>query len=240
MAANKMVWMAVAVVLAVGAGYLALSRGSQVEWVASEQALAGTTAASADVRPAAGPSVASRPLAGGASSAEIARKYQCPSERLDCKQNPNVAATQTEAEWLVTHGYPTLEQIRDLKTRSTADYKAEYQRTGSKVAESLYAMSLAENGEALEAAGVMALSAQTGNVYAYYVLSDIYRRTEEIANLVTSAAYLRAAYLAGDIRAGTKYAERFGHLSPMENSLADEEAYELFKNFGKGRNYPRP
>ncbi|MBD9378328.1 hypothetical protein [Pseudoxanthomonas sp. PXM04] len=165
---------------------------------------------------------------------------QCPSDTEDCERNPNVAATPEEARWLLTHGYPTVKQIQDLRTRSTADYREEYQRTGSKVAQSLYAMSLALDGEARTAIGLLWQGAAQGNVYAFHLLSDLYRRTEELANLITSAAYLRAAYLAGDSRAADRYAYQFGMLSPPENLLADKEAFRLFTTYGQGRNYPRP
>ena len=175
-----------------------------------------------------------------AESPDVFRRYQCPPETGNCERNPNVAATPEEAQWLLTHGYPTVKQIQDLRTRSTADYREEYQRTGSKVAQSLYAMSLALDGEARTAIGLLWQGAAQGNVYAFHLLSDLYRRTEELANLTTSAAYLRAAYLAGDSRAADRYAYQFGMLSPPENLLADKEAFRLFTTYGQGRNYPRP
>ena len=141
---------------------------------------------------------------------------------------------------MVEHGYPTVKQIEDIRTRSTADYQEEYERTGSKVAQSLYGISLAMNGDARMAIGLLSDGAAHGNIYAFYVLSEIYRRTEELANLTTSAAYLRAAYLAGDYRAADRYAYQFGILSPPENLVADKEAFQLFKTFGRGRNSPRP
>ncbi|MBB3274842.1 MULTISPECIES: hypothetical protein [unclassified Pseudoxanthomonas] len=174
------------------------------------------------------------------SSSVVFQHYQCPPGMEDCERNPNVAATPEDAQWLLTHGYPTVKQIQDLRTRSTADYREEYQRTGSKVAQSLYAMSLALDGEARTAIGLLSQGAGQGNIYAYHLLSDLYRRTEELANLITSAAYLRAAYLAGDSRAADRYAYQFGILSPPENLLADKEAFRLFKTFGRGRNYLRP
>lgn len=173
-------------------------------------------------------------------SSDVLRRYQCPPETKDCERNPNVASTPEEAQWLLTHGYPTVKQIEDLRTRSTADYREEYMRTGSKVAQSLYAMSLALNGQARTAIGLLSDGAKQGNIYAFHLLSDIYRLTDELANLTTSAAYLRAAYLAGDSRAADRYAYQFGILSPPENLVADKEAFQLFKIFGRGRNYLRP
>jgi hypothetical protein len=175
-----------------------------------------------------------------AASSTIFQHYQCPSGTADCERNPHVAATPEEALWMVEHGYPTVKQIEDIRTRSTADYQEEYERTGSKVAQSLYGISLAMNGDARMAIGLLSDGAAHGNIYAFYVLSEIYRRTEELANLTTSAAYLRAAYLAGDYRAADRYAYQFGILSPPENLVADKEAFQLFKTFGRGRNSPRP
>lgn len=175
-----------------------------------------------------------------ATPSSLLQRYQCPPGAEDCERNPNVASTPEEAQWLLTHGYPTVKQIQDLRTRSTADYRLEYQQTGSKVAQSLYTMSLAADGEARTAIGLLWQATAQGNIYAFHLLSDLYGRTEELANLITSAAYLRAAYLAGDHRAADRYALRFGILSPPENLLADKEALRIFKDFGQGRSDLRP
>lgn len=133
-----------------------------------------------------------------------------------------------------------MDQIRDLGSRTTADYESEYRRTGSKVAQTLWALSLSTNNEVRNAIGVLSEGTQHGNVFAYYVLSDIYMRAPDFANLITSAAYMRAGYLAGDKKLGTIYANKYGHLSPPEHALADKDAYDIFTKLGKGKNYPRP
>lgn len=238
MAANRRIVTLVVTALLVGAGCWLLVRGG------SEQAGQNTSLiekelaseASTPLEPLPLPVNATRP----AVSSNLLQHYQCPPGAEDCERNPNVASTPEEAQWLLTHGYPTTKQIQDLRTRSTADYREEYERTGSKVAQSLYAMSLALDGEARTAIGLLSTGAGQGNIYAFHLLSDLYRRTEELANLITSAAYLRAAYLAGDSRAADRYAYQFEILTPPENLLADKEAFRLFKIFGRGRNYPRP
>jgi len=238
MAANNKIAMLVVTALLVGSGYWFFFRedGEQATPTTSslEQEFEQKAAAPLEALPR----VASASMPAGSSSVFL--RYQCPPETKDCERNPNVASTPEEAQWLLTHGYPTVKQIEDLRTRSTADYREEYMRTGSKVAQSLYAMSLALNGQARTAIGLLSDGAKQGNIYAFHLLSDIYRLTDELANLTTSAAYLRAAYLAGDSRAADRYAYQFGILSPPENLVADKEAFQLFKIFGRGRNYLRP
>lgn len=238
MAANKKIAMLVVTALLIGAGCWLFLLGDNEETghvdspLESELALEGAM----PLEPLPLPMDATRP----AVSSNLLQHYQCPPGAEDCERNPNVASTPEEAQWLLAHGYPTAKQIQDLRTRSTADYREEYERTGSKVAQSLYAMSLALDGEARTAIGLLSTGAGQGNVYAFHLLSDIYRRTEELGNLTTSAAYLRAAYLAGDSRAADRYAYQFEILTPPENLSADKEAFRLFKIFGHGRNYPRP
>ena len=238
MASNKAVMALVVVASILGAGYWFSAR--------EDGERAGQANASLDqgfVQRKPTPSEAAPRIVSAsipAESPDVFRRYQCPPETGNCERNPNVAATPKEAQWLLAHGYPTVKQIEDIRTRSTADYQEEYERTGSKVAQSLYGISLAMNGDARMAIGLLSDGAAHGNIYAFYVLSEIYRRTEELANLTTSAAYLRAAYLAGDSRAADRYAYQFGILSPPENLVADKEAFQLFKTFGRGRNYPRP
>lgn len=239
MAANKTVVTMVLLVLAAGAGYWFFSLDNEPDSADT------TPPPGASVAPAGESSAAGQtdPLAGstpGATSADLAKRYQCPGADMDCANSPNVAASAEEARWLLDHGYPTLEQIRDLKSRSTADYEAEYRRTGSKVAQTLWAFSLSTNDEVRKAITVLGEGVQQGNVFAYYVLSDIYTRSPDFANLTTSAAYLRAAYLAGDSKAGTMYAQKYGHLSPPEHANADKVAFEYFTKVGKAKNYPRP
>ncbi|MGN7830191.1 hypothetical protein ACTJI2_01085 [Pseudoxanthomonas sp. 22568] len=238
MASNKAVMALVVVALILGAGYWFSARedgerAGQANASLDQGFVQGTPTPSEAVPRMVSASIPAEPP-------DVFRRYQCPPETGNCERNPNVAATPKEAQWLLAHGYPTVKQIQDLRMRSTADYREEYQRTGSKVVQSLYAMSLALDGEARTAIGLLWQGAAQGNVYAFHLLSDLYRRTEELANLITSAAYLRAAYLAGDSRAADRYAYQFGMLSPPENLLADKEAFRLFTTYGRGRNYPRP
>ncbi|MGS1079715.1 hypothetical protein [Pseudoxanthomonas beigongshangi] len=238
MAVSKKIVIVLVAALLIGASYWLFLRGdgSQIgeAGIAKEKELGqGAIASSGD-----GPRTATHSMPKLSSS--VLLRYQCPPEVKDCERNPNVASTPEEAQWLLTHGYPTVNQIQDLRTRSMADCREQYLKTGSKVDQSLYGMSMAMNGEARNAIGLLSEGAGQGNVYAFHLLSDIYRRTEELGNLTTSAAYLRAAYLAGDSRAADRYAYQFEILTPPENLVADKEAFQLFKVFGHGRNYPRP
>lgn len=245
MAANKTIVAIIVLALAAGVGYWALTKqGDNGAAHESDQDAKSEPAQAAEVPEAQAAQAAQagvRPQTGlSVTPEDLARRYQCPGADVDCANSPNVASSAAEARWLVDHGYPTLEQIRDLSSKSTADYESEYRRTGSKVAQTLWALSLSTNDELTNAVGILGESIQTGNVFAYYVLSDIYMRSPHYANLTTSAGYMRAAYLAGDAKAGTMYQQKYSHLSPVEHSQADKNAYELFKNLGKGRNYPRP
>ena len=239
MAANRTIAAVLVLALAVGIGYWALTQQGEAVGVGSaEQGATSAPPESTDKSVLQAESLPQSSLR--VTAQDLARKYECPGADIDCANSPNVASSAEEARWLLDHGYPTLAQIRDLSSRTTSDYESEYRRTGSKVAQTLWALSLSTNDELTNAVGILSESIQGGNVFAYYVLSDVYMRSPHYANLTTSAGYMRAAYLAGDPKAGTVYQQKYSHLSPVEHSLADKDAYQFFKNLGKGRNYPRP
>ncbi|MBV6830536.1 hypothetical protein [Xanthomonas euvesicatoria] len=82
-------------------------------------------------------------------------------------------------------------------------------------------------------------AAATGNIYAYYGLSEAYNGDTPQKSLVESAAYLRLAYLLGDRKASAAIAQR--GLSGIENVVADERAAALYQTFAKSpRPSPRP
>lgn len=239
MAANKTIVTVVLLGLVAGTGYWFFSHGHR-EGAADEKAGATSSTALGDESSDAAQTAPLGSSTSGAVLADLAKRYQCPGTNMDCANNPNVASSEKEALWLVEHGYPTLDQIRDLNSKSTAEYEADYKRTGSKVAQTLWAFSLSTNDQVEKATAVLGQGLQQGNIFAYYVLSDIYMRQPDLANLTTSAGYMRGAYLAGDAKAGTIYAQKFGHLSPPEHANADKVAFEYFTKLGKGKNYPRP
>lgn len=166
------------------------------------------------------------------------QKYQCVGK--DCSRSPYFAESRKEAAWLLEHGYPAPEELANLRQRSTAQYEAEFARTHGEVARSLYGLSLAADGQAREALGVLGSGAARGNLYALDAISEIYYRSPEFGNLVLSAAYLRLAYLAGDRKAGETYARRFEVFTPPEHASADRNAARLHRQLMQDRVYPRP
>jgi len=239
MATSKTIVMVAVLALAAGIGYWALTQQGEATGTGSTEYGASPIPPKSIEQPAAQAGALTQ-ASPAAVAQDLARKYQCPGADVDCANSPNIASSAEEARWLLDHGYPTLAQIRDLGSKTTSDYESEYRRTGSKVAQTLWALSLSTNNELTNAVGVLGESIQTGNVFAYYVLSDIYMRAPHYANLTMSAGYMRAAYLAGDPKAGTLYQQKYSHLSPVEHSQADKDAYQFFKNLGQSRNYPRP
>lgn len=240
MVANKTkVVLLLLIVVAIGVAYRFVSQNDER---GKEDAEAGATSRAAPGGQAsdAGQAVSPGNAASGVALADLVKRYRCPGADMDCASNPNVASSEKEALWMVEHGYPTLDQIRDLDSKSTAEYEADYKRTGSKVSQTLWAFSLSTHDQVEKATAVLGQGLQQGNIFAYYVLSDIYMRQPDLANLTTSAGYMRGAYLAGDAKAGTIYAQKFGHLSPPEHANADKVAFEYFTKLGKGKNYPRP
>lgn len=166
--------------------------------------------------------------------------YLCRDESAACRDDPYAAKDDAEAEWLLQHGYPTSLQIANLRSHSSGYYKREFEQTGSQVAQSLYGMSLAEEGQGRSAVGILGNAARQGNVYALYALSSIYGAQGELGNLITSAAYQRLAIVAGDGKAGDEYARKFQHLTPPEHAAADREAAKLHQSLLTGASYPRP
>ncbi|GAB3056221.1 hypothetical protein GCM10027214_19830 [Stenotrophomonas tumulicola] len=78
--------------------------------------------------------------------------------------------------------------------------------------------------------------ALSGNIYAFYAISESYREAKS-PNLIDSAAYLRVAYILGDHKAATELA-RMG-LTSAELAAADSRASQLYKGFA-GDQVPDP
>ncbi|WP_115585067.1 hypothetical protein [Xanthomonas arboricola] len=194
-------------------------------------ATANRTAASNNPTPA---SVA-HPAATGADTAQ----YLCERGAHACPiSSPLVANSQAEAQWLLTHGYPSHAERARLDRMDLAQLKAESQ-AGNKAATVLYGTKTAVSGRFYPGLAILSKAAATGNLYAYYGLAEVYASDTEHKNLVDSAAYLRLAYLLGDGKASSAIAAK--GLSSIENVVADERAAGLYQTYTKNRQpSPRP
>ncbi|CEE61080.1 conserved hypothetical protein [Xanthomonas citri pv. citri] len=108
-------------------------------------------------------------------------------------------------------------------------------QAGNPAATVLYGSRTARSSRFESGVAILRKAAATGNIYAYYGLSEVYNGDTPQKNLVESAAYLRLAYLLGDRKASVAIARR--GLSDVENIAADERAAVLYQIFA---NSPRP
>jgi len=171
---------------------------------------------------------------------QSASQYLCQGSADACKVGgPLVANSEAEAHWLLSHGYPTEAELARLETMGLAQLRAEAQ-AGNKPATVIYGRKTAiEAGRFQEGVGILRDAATSGNLYAYYGLSDVYGAETKEKNLVDGAAYLRLAYLLGDGKASAGMA--FQGLSGVERVAADERAASLYQTFARSRTpSPRP
>lgn len=151
---------------------------------------------------------------------------------------PLLASSQAEAHWLIAHGYPSPTEHARLSKLDLAQLQAESQ-AGNPAATVLYGSKTALGGRFESGVATLRKAAATGNIYAYYGLSEVYNGDTPQKNLVESAAYLRLAYLLGDRKASAAIAQR--GLSGIESVVADERAAVLYQTFAKSsRPSPRP
>ncbi|ATS49893.1 hypothetical protein XAP3CFBP6996_000325 [Xanthomonas citri pv. fuscans CFBP 6996] len=151
---------------------------------------------------------------------------------------PLLATSQAEAHWLIAHGYPSPAEHARLSKLDLAQLQAESQ-AGNPAAAALYGSKTALGGRFESGVATLRKAAATGNIYAYYGLSEAYNGDTPQKSLVESAAYLRLAYLLGDRKASAAIAQR--GLSGIESVVADERAAALYQTFAKSpRPSPRP
>lgn len=161
-------------------------------------------------------------------------EYLCnPADpRCGIDNDPFSASTKQEAQWLAEHGYPSKSNFERLKTMSLDQLQSEA-KSGNRSAAVLYAKKLAMNPSQFSK-GVLILQdeAASGNLYAYYGLSELYWKSPEHKSLVDSAAYLRVAYLLGDWKASDQIAKL--QLPQAELAAADKRAASLLNTFSGG------
>lgn len=167
--------------------------------------------------------------------------YLCNPADSQCRVtgDPFAANSKEEAAWLATHGYPTKARYERLTAMSLAQLQAEAAK-GDRSAAVLYAQKTALVPQGFyDGVGMLHDEAVSGNLFAYYGLSDVYWNSAEHRDLVASAAYLRLAYLLGDWKVTNKIGQL--GLSPLELAVADERAASLRKTFSGGIDpSPRP
>ncbi|MBA8680205.1 hypothetical protein [Stenotrophomonas tumulicola] len=154
----------------------------------------------------------------------------------ECQRpGPLEAKTTEEAEWLIRHRYPTAAELEIMRTQSLDVLKQETS-AGNTAAAAVLGKRISLERNFLDGQVILRDQALSGNIYAFYAISESYREAKS-PNLIDSAAYLRVAYILGDHKAATELA-RMG-LTSAELAAADSRASQLYKGFA-GDQVPDP
>lgn len=198
-----------------------------------------------DAQPAAqatapAPSPASTSANVQAANAMAVQSRICPTQDPRCATaGPLQARSEAEAAWLIQHGYPSEQENAKLHAESLGKLK-ELAAGGNRPAAVVYAEKLAlEGGQFNEGFSLLHEQASSGNLFAYYGLSEVLYKDPTKGSLVDSAAYLKVAYLLGDTRA-SELLER-PNFGVAELLAADKRAAGLLQTFAGGvERSPRP
>lgn len=164
----------------------------------------------------------------------------CPQINPECASAGRLEAkSEREAQWLIAHGYPSRQENERLHGLGLQDL-AQLAKSGNRAASVVYAEKLAlEGGQFDVGFGLLHQQATSGNLFAYYALSDILYKDPSKRQLVDSAAYLKVAYLLGDARATEILLDR--NYAGPELMAADRRAAGLLDTFSGGvQPSPRP
>jgi hypothetical protein len=218
-----------------GCGQMSDSRASQIESNASN----ATHEESREVTERAPPRTA-----GGPFEEELGEPFRAPAtlcgSNQECLDSPLVASTPRELAWLRANGYPSLRELRQLRAASSDALAADVAR-GSRTAMVILGARLVGQRRLGDGLELMRHAADAGSIYAYYELSSAQMHSRWLGGLIESAAYLRVAYLLGDVKAAGVMHRRFSMLDPMERALVDERAASLYRTYAKSRRpNPRP
>jgi len=157
-----------------------------------------------------------------------------------CNFDPLGARNDEEARWLKAKGYPSSQEAELFKTLSDAQLKRRAD-AGDLAAMVFYGERMAAAGDTRNGLQYVHDSIRQGSVYGYYGMSEIYKDTPGLKNIVDSAAYLRVAYLLGDSKASAEMQRRYPDLSRLEQVAIDERAMSLYRSFAAGAQpNPRP
>jgi TPR repeat protein len=153
-----------------------------------------------------------------------------------------------EAAWLYLNGYPTLEDVEGVDSRSVdLNALAASAAKGDLVAMGLYGRALNSDGKFEEADRVLSLAVAKGSVFAVYELARLYGAADyQFRDVHESAAHVRAAYLLGDKYAGQRLYIAYPRFGALEFAVADQRGYEIYQGLLKLRRengvgpWPRP
>lgn len=158
--------------------------------------------------------------------------------RKDCESpGPLEAKSEREAEWLAKHHYPTTQEESYLRS-APLDLIQQESQLGNPSAAVELGRRTALNGQFGEGLTILRNQALSGNLYSYYALSEI-SKTVPVKSVIEPAAYLRLAYLLGDVKAAEVISAM--ELSSVELAAADARAMHLYNGFAGGQvSDPRP
>lgn len=162
-------------------------------------------------------------------------KYKC---TVDCfTTGPLEAKSDAEAMWMVKHKYPTQAEIDSFSVMSLSELEHEY-RSGNSTAAVVLGKKISLERDFYEGQAILRDQTMSGNMYAFYAMSDSYLNKKP-PNLVDTIAFLRVAYLLGDYKAAREVANL--GLSSVEVAAGDARALQLLKGFAGGQEPdPRP
>lgn len=183
---------------------------------------------------------ASLPVATTVATPRSIQERVCPQINPECASIGRLdARSEREAQWLISHGYPSRQENEKLHGLGLQEL-AQLAKGGNRAAAVVYAEKLAlEGGQFDVGFGLLHQQATSGNLFAYYALSDILYKEPARRQLVDSAAYLKVAYLLGDARATQILADR--NYAGPELLAADVRAAGLLDSFSGGvQPSPRP
>lgn len=165
--------------------------------------------------------------------------YQCPDYTSDCTaDDPLVAASNEEAEWLSENGYPSIQTLKKYETITLEELRGKQNK--SQIDTLMLSEKMAEKNERNNGKALAHSVAMQGNLYALYVLSEIHAMPGPGFDRIESGAYLRLAYLMGDSKAADFYHEIYGSLSAPEHLLIDRRASRLMQTMSLTPKKPRP
>jgi hypothetical protein len=165
-------------------------------------------------------------------------RYQCAvGSAPECETNLLKASSIDEAAWLLRNGFPTLESVEEVDSRTAnIGQLKRLAAEGDLVAMGLYGRSLVNDGELQQAANVLSLAMAKGSVFAVHEMSRVYGSPDYYArNVHESAAYVRAAYLLGDSEAGKRLYIAYPRFGALEFAMADKRGYEVYMGIIKMR-----
>jgi len=181
--------------------------------------------------------IASQPTTGNSASDSVRLKldeYICNNSA--CESDPLYARSPEEAAWLFRNGYPSATDIANWQALSDEQLK-KIADGGSLAAKSVYGERIALKGD-MRGLDELLQAANSGSIYSYYGTSRVYAQK---FNAVDGAAFLRVAYILGDVRASEAIMRNFPKMGSIDLYSVDKRASALYKTYARERKpSPRP